>query len=270
MIRATEPVQSLLLMLFFLSIGLLIDVTFVTEYLGTVLLLLALVFLLNSVINVLVLRAVGEPWRVAFLAGFALAQVGEFAFVLSAAGLHAGLIDDQAGRMVVAVIALSLMISPLWLELARRLHAMQAAPPESARELAARLYQEEARLLRERSVRVVHGGAQLVHDGAHQLVHGGAQLVHGGAHLVQEGAHQLVQGGAHLVHGGAQLAATLGGEGRQVLDRVLHRDGDGGSEAEERSRDETPPAVTATATDGAVCEVEPAAPHTAGAGAGRP
>ncbi|HET6519500.1 MAG TPA: cation:proton antiporter [Geminicoccaceae bacterium] len=232
MIRATEPIQSLLLMLFFLSIGLLIDVDFVTAHLGTVLLLLALVFLLNSVINVLILRAIGEPWRVAFLAGFALAQVGEFAFVLSAAGLHSGLIDDQAGRMVVAVIALSLMISPLWLELARRLHAMQAAPPESARELAALLYHEEARLMRERSARVVHGGAQLVHDGAHQLVHGGAQLVHGGAQLVQDGAQQLVQGGVQLVHGGAQLAVSLGEEGRHVLGRVLHR-GDGGDAAKE-------------------------------------
>ena len=161
MIRATEPIQSLLLMLFFLSIGLLIDVPFVLDHLGVVLLLLALVFLLNSVINVLALRAVGEPWRIAFLAGFALAQVGEFAFVLSAAGLREGLIDDQAGRLVVAVIALSLMISPLWLELARRLHDMRTAPPEGLVQLAARLYRDEARLMRVRSGRVVQGGAQL-------------------------------------------------------------------------------------------------------------
>ncbi|MCE3250331.1 MAG: cation/H(+) antiporter, partial [Geminicoccaceae bacterium] len=73
MVRAMDPVQSLLLMMFFLSVGLLIDLAFVGSNLATVLLLTGFVFLLNSVINVGALRTVGAPWRVAFLAGFALA-----------------------------------------------------------------------------------------------------------------------------------------------------------------------------------------------------
>ena len=75
--------------------------------------LIGFVFLLNSVINVLALRAVGEHWRIAFLAGFALAQVGEFAFVLSQTAVSSGLIGEEAQRVVVAVIAMTMMISPL-------------------------------------------------------------------------------------------------------------------------------------------------------------
>jgi len=161
MVRAMDPIQSLLLMMFFLSVGLLVDLAFVWSNLGMVLLLVGLVFLLNSVINVLALRAFGVPWQVAVLAGFALAQVGEFAFVLSAAGVARGLIGDEALRVVVAVIALTMIMSPLWLELARRLHELRRLPTERLSGLVVRLAGDEARVLRRRSEHLVHGGALL-------------------------------------------------------------------------------------------------------------
>jgi CPA2 family monovalent cation:H+ antiporter-2 len=154
MVRATNPIRSLLLMAFFLSIGMLIDPGFVLRNLGTVLTLVGFVFLLNSVINVLALRAVGEQWRTAFIAGFALAHIGEFAFILSAVGASSGLITEQASRLIVAVIACSLVISPFWLELARRLHTLEGASGERLMSLLAWLYHDEARQLRLRSRRV--------------------------------------------------------------------------------------------------------------------
>jgi monovalent cation:H+ antiporter-2, CPA2 family len=162
MIRAMEPIQSLLLMMFFLSIGLLVDLPFVSTHLGTVLLLIGFVFLLNSVINVVALRTVGERWRIAFLAGFALAQIGEFAFVLSQTAVSNRLIVEEAHRVVVAVIALTMIASPLWLALARRLHAPREAPSEELASLLARIWRDEGRLLRLRSERAVRRGTRLV------------------------------------------------------------------------------------------------------------
>ena len=162
MVRAMEPIQSLLLMMFFLSIGLLVDLSFVSTHLGTVLLLIGFVFLLNSVINVLALRAVGERWRIAFLAGFALAQIGEFAFVLSQTAVSNRLIGEEAQRVVVAVIAMTMIMSPLWLELARRLHALRVAPSEDLASLVARMWRDEERLLRVRSGRAVRRGTRIV------------------------------------------------------------------------------------------------------------
>jgi monovalent cation:H+ antiporter-2, CPA2 family len=162
MVRAMEPIQSLLVMMFFLSIGLLVDLKFVSTHLGTVLLLIGFVFLLNSVINVLALRAVGEGWRIAFLAGFALAQIGEFAFVLSQTAVSHRLIGEEAQRVVVAVIAMTMIMSPLWLELARRLHALRAAPSEGLASLLARMWRDEKRLSRVRSGRAVRHGTRIV------------------------------------------------------------------------------------------------------------
>ena len=162
MVRAMEPIQSLLVMMFFLSIGLLVDLKFVSTHLGTVLLLIGFVFLLNSVINVLALRAVGEGWRVAVLAGFALAQIGEFAFVLSQTAVSNRLIGEEAQRVVVAVIAMTMIMSPLWLELARRLHALRVAPSEDLASLVARMWRDEERLLRVRSGRAVRRGTRIV------------------------------------------------------------------------------------------------------------
>jgi CPA2 family monovalent cation:H+ antiporter-2 len=149
-------------MMFFLSIGLLVDLKFVSTHLGTVLALIGFVFLLNSVINVLALRAVGEGWRVAVLAGFALAQIGEFAFVLSQTAVSSRLIGEEAQRVVVAVIAMTMIASPLWLELARRLHALRAVPSDSLASLLARMWQEEGRLFRVRSGRAVRRGTRIV------------------------------------------------------------------------------------------------------------
>ena len=58
--------------------------------------------------------------------GLALAQVGEFSFVICAAGLASGAMSMYGYQMMIAVIALSLLISPFWLAISRRLHDMAA------------------------------------------------------------------------------------------------------------------------------------------------
>ncbi|MBC6440937.1 MAG: cation:proton antiporter [Rhodospirillales bacterium] len=139
MLRVTLPIQGLLLMVFFLSIGLLIDLGFIWDNFGEILLMLLLVTLGKTAMNVGILRFLKEPWPRAWLGGVALGQVGEFSFVLFALGLSVGAIDSEGYRLFVAVIALSLMISPLWLDSARRLQRL-AVHADSWRELMTRLY----------------------------------------------------------------------------------------------------------------------------------
>ena len=139
LLRVTLPLQGVLLMVFFLSIGLLIDVTFIWQNLGEILLMLALVTLGKTATNVAVLRFLKEPWPRAWLGGVALGQVGEFSFVLVALGLSTGAIDQEGYRLFVAVIALSLIISPVWLDSARRIQRL-AVGVDTLRELISRLY----------------------------------------------------------------------------------------------------------------------------------
>ena len=160
-IAATRPIQSVLLMVFFLSIGLLIDLAYIWDNLVSVLILLLLVTLGKTAMNIGVLRLLGEPWPRAFLTGTVLGQVGEFSFVIAALGLGNGLIDSGDHRLVVTIIALSLVISPLWLDVSRRLHGLAAGGISSLNGLLKGLYPDEAQVLRETAGEGARGSVRL-------------------------------------------------------------------------------------------------------------
>jgi Kef-type K+ transport system membrane component KefB len=65
--ETARPIQSVLLMVFFLSIGLLIDLNFLWENIGLVLMLWLFIVVFKTALNTGVLRFMGEPWRRAFL-----------------------------------------------------------------------------------------------------------------------------------------------------------------------------------------------------------
>ena len=143
MLEATRPIQSILMMVFFLSIGLLIDLDYIWSNFGTVLLLFLMVSVFKTALNVGFLGLIGQPWRQAFVAGIVLAQIGEFSFLLSVVGVEAGVISDEDRRLVVAVTVLSLALSPLWVVTGRRLHALAEEGITSGGELLRRVYGPE-------------------------------------------------------------------------------------------------------------------------------
>lgn len=51
----------------------------------------------------------------AYVTGAVLAQIGEFSFILAAMGLAAHTIREDGYKYVVAIISLSLLVTPLWL-----------------------------------------------------------------------------------------------------------------------------------------------------------
>ena len=114
MIVNVRPIQSVLLMLFFLSIGLLVDLEYIWANLWSVLAVLLFVSVVKTVLNVGALHLLRLPWAEALIGGLVLAQIGEFSFVLGAEGVAAGLIGTDEHNLIIAVAALSLLISPLW------------------------------------------------------------------------------------------------------------------------------------------------------------
>ncbi|PYE26880.1 CPA2 family monovalent cation:H+ antiporter-2 [Rhizobium sp. PP-CC-3A-592] len=154
-IPVIEPIQSVLLVAFFLSIGLLIDLTFMAEHLFLVLSLAIVVIAAKTVLNIALLRRTGSPPQVALVAGLSMAQIGEFSFVLAAAGLSAGALDLDAYRIAIAVTALSLLVSPLWVSIMHRLDGLAAEHRESYRHAFAIAYAREL-------AEVSRGGAALL------------------------------------------------------------------------------------------------------------
>lgn len=152
MLETTKPIQSILMMAFFLSIGLLLDTSFIWEHLGTVIFVLLILTLGKTAINIGILRLLRLPWSQAFLIGVVLAQLGEFAFLLSTVGHETKIINDFGEKLVIALTVLSLALSPLWLTAARRLHTLAGSSNISLSAILHLLFSREVGLLR----RVIH------------------------------------------------------------------------------------------------------------------
>ena len=153
LLRAARPIQSVLMMAFFLSIGLLIDLKFIWENLAAVLLVLFLVTIFKTAVNTGIFRLMGQSWPQAFLLAVVLAQIGEFSFLLARNGLELKLIGAYEMRLVVAVTVLSLAISPIWVVTARRLHAMTEGGVLGIGDLLGQVYRPEADLMARASAR---------------------------------------------------------------------------------------------------------------------
>jgi Kef-type K+ transport system membrane component KefB len=154
-VHAVRPVQSVLVMVFFLSVGLLIDLKFIADNLVTVLVLLLVVTLFKTAMNIGIMRLMGESWQRASLQGLTLSQLGEFSFLLAATGLSAGAIGQEQSRLVIAVTVLSLAISPIWLTTARRVHGLASRRIDTLRELVDAAYGDEVKVVRRGSRRFV-------------------------------------------------------------------------------------------------------------------
>jgi monovalent cation:H+ antiporter-2, CPA2 family len=122
MLEMVIPIQSVLMMVFFLSIGLLIDLSLIWDNLGLIIMMLLIVTIGKTAINLSIFAALRMPWAQALLTALILAQVGEFSFLIGNIGLQRGIIQPEDFRIILSVTALSLVISPLYMSAIRRLH----------------------------------------------------------------------------------------------------------------------------------------------------
>jgi monovalent cation:H+ antiporter-2, CPA2 family len=119
-----QPVQSILLFVFFLSVGLLIDLHYLVAQAWVILAALVVVTGGKTFLNWLLLMLAGESFGTATEASLFLSPVGEFSFVIASAGLTAGVLTDAGHKLAIAVIAMSLLVSPLWFLSARIVHTI--------------------------------------------------------------------------------------------------------------------------------------------------
>jgi CPA2 family monovalent cation:H+ antiporter-2 len=119
--QSLEPFRVVLVALFFVSIGMMVDLQFMAENAGLIALLVMFVLILNTFINAFILRLLGDPWRETLYVGALLAQIGEFGFVLAAVGIHDHIISDYAYQLVISIITMTLLLSPAWIMLMRKL-----------------------------------------------------------------------------------------------------------------------------------------------------
>lgn len=118
------PFRDTFLALFFVSMGMLVDVRLLMQNGHLVLGLFLLLSLLKAGAGAGAALLAAIPLRIALLAGLILFQVGEFSFVLLKQALNLGLIEQQPYQLALSVIALSMVATPL---LVPRFPALAAA-----------------------------------------------------------------------------------------------------------------------------------------------
>ncbi len=108
-----EPFRGILLGLFFLSVGMALDLSVVATNWKLIALLVPAMMLAKALCIYGVARVMGSDHRQALDRGVLMAQGGEFAFVLFAAAASTGVIDARVNANLTAVVVLSMALTPL-------------------------------------------------------------------------------------------------------------------------------------------------------------
>jgi CPA2 family monovalent cation:H+ antiporter-2 len=122
------PFKELFLAFFFVSVGMLLDLSYVVREIPQVMGTAALVLGLKAGVAALAVRLLGFSLRTAVVAGLALSQIGEFSFILSRTGLEVGLLPGDHEQLFLAVSVITMAVAPFVLAgapgLARRLDGL--------------------------------------------------------------------------------------------------------------------------------------------------
>ncbi len=106
------PFKDSFLGLFFVSVGMLIDLRYILGQISTVALAAAIVFVVKALIATSVVYAVQRSPRVAAVSGLGLAQVGEFSFVLAAVGKSAGILPEGLYQTFLSASLVTMIMTP--------------------------------------------------------------------------------------------------------------------------------------------------------------
>jgi CPA2 family monovalent cation:H+ antiporter-2 len=140
-----RPFRDVLMGLFFVSVGFMLDLHVVASHWGQVLGVLLLLILGKGLIIALLAGLFTQSWPVVVRVGLSLAQAGEFGFVLLALAAGKGLVEREPHQVILAAMVLSMLAAPgLYLagiHLARRLEGgAWMAQARGVHEIAARAF----------------------------------------------------------------------------------------------------------------------------------
>ena len=116
-----EPFRSILLGLFFLTVGMMLNLPVIAERPWVILGIALAVIVIKTALITVIAKAFKSTWRKAFRLGLLLSQAGEFGFVLFTQASAAGLILPEATSLFGAVVTISMASTPFLMMLTDRL-----------------------------------------------------------------------------------------------------------------------------------------------------
>ena len=122
-----DPFRSILLGLFFVAVGMMVDLGVIAERPLFVVAAAAALIITKTAIIMGLAALFGMPWRGALALGLLLSQGGEFGFVLFAQAQSAMLIRPEAASLFTAIVTLSMVTTPFLMMATKRIRAEPAA-----------------------------------------------------------------------------------------------------------------------------------------------
>ncbi|MBP1729480.1 MAG: Kef-type potassium/proton antiporter, family [Deltaproteobacteria bacterium] len=106
------PFREAFLSLFFISVGMLLDPEILLQYPLLIASLVITILVIKSLVTTGAALALGVPLRIAIITALSLAQIGEFSFVLSQAGVKAGLLTPELYQIFLAASIATMGLTP--------------------------------------------------------------------------------------------------------------------------------------------------------------
>ncbi len=116
--KITTPVKDLFGSVFFISVGMMVNPSIISQYWLPILILSAVVIVGMIFFGTFGMLLTGQTLRVAMESGFSLTQIGEFAFIIASLGMSLGVLDSQIYPIVVAVSVLTTFTTPYFIRMA--------------------------------------------------------------------------------------------------------------------------------------------------------
>ena len=112
------PVKNLFGAIFFVSVGMMVDVNLIIEYIVPILSLIAAIMLGQTILSTCGFLLSGQSLKTSMQCSFSLTQIGEFAFILATLGTSLGVTSDFLYPIVVAVSVFTTFTTPYMIRLA--------------------------------------------------------------------------------------------------------------------------------------------------------
>ena len=116
--RVVASVKDLFGAIFFVSVGMLVDPTIITQHWVPIVVLILVIIVGQAVFGSMGFLLSGQPLRIAIQCGFSMAQIGEFAFIIASLGVSLGVTEPFLYPVVVAVSVITTFLTPYMIRLA--------------------------------------------------------------------------------------------------------------------------------------------------------
>lgn len=133
------PLRDTFAALFFVSLGMLADLSFIGDNLGVIIIVVMVVMLVKFLICSAITRIFGYGHKTVLMVGTGLIQVGEFSFIIAMMGVKSGILSGELYNLTVAVAIITMLLTPFVISMNSSIYRWLSQKEWFARQLSVRV-----------------------------------------------------------------------------------------------------------------------------------